>query len=213
MAAVAALLIGVAPHLPGAATAIAARVGGPAAAEPSPPPAERERALAVAALRGETAAPTIEDAAVLLGDVLGPTEAGVVLDELAAATLGPAQVGGDPFFPDTARAGRSTGHVVTAAEETASRALVIRARRSSSVQQAVMSLLAGATSAAFPEIALATTLVGEDHDGALPPGTRAGDVLLCVPVDAAQGASLIMAVLRDGRLLQRKVVRRAQCPA
>jgi len=38
-------------------------------------------------------------------------------------------------------------------------------------------------------------------------------VLLCVPVDGAQGASLVLAVLRDGRLLQRKVVRRAQCPA
>ena len=76
-----------------------------------------------------------------------------------------------------------------------------------------MSLLAGASAVAFPRSRCATTLVSEDHDGALPPGTRAGDVLLCVPVDAAQGASLVLAVLRDGRLLQRKVVRRAQCPA
>ena len=213
MAAVAALLIGVAPHAPGAAAAIAARLGGFAGAEPGPPPAKRELALAVAALRGEAAAPTIEDAAVLLGDVLGPVAAGRALDDLAAASLGPAQVGGDPFLPDTARAGRITGHVVTAAEEAASREIVIRARRSSSVQQAAMSLLAGVSAVAFPEIALATTLVGEDHDGALPPGTRTGDVLLCVPVDAAEGASLVLAVLRDGRLLQRKVVRRAQCPA
>jgi hypothetical protein len=211
MAAVAALLIGAAPHAPGAAAAIAARLGGAPAAEATPP-AARELALAVAALRGEPAAPTVEDAVVLLGDVLGPADAGRVLDQLAAATLGPTQVGGDPFFPDTARPGRSTGHVVTAAEEATSRALVARARRTSSVQQAVMSLLAGASAAAFPEIALATTLVGEDHDGALPPGTRAGDVLLCVPVDAAQGASLVLAVRRDGRLLQRKVVHRARCP-
>ena len=80
---------------------------------------------------------------------------------------------------------------MTAAEEAASRAIVVRARRSSSLRQSVMSLLAGATAVAFPEIALATTLVGEDHDGALPPGTRTGDVLLCVPVDAAHGASLV----------------------
>ncbi len=212
MAAVAALLIGVAPHVPGAAAAIAARLGGSTAAETAPS-AARELALAAAALRGEAAAPTVEDAAVLLGDVLGPVAAGRALDELAVATLGPAQVGADPFFPDTARAGRSTGHVVTAAEEAASRAIVVRARRSSSLRQSVMSLLAGATAVAFPEIALATTLVGEDHDGALPPGTRTGDVLLCVPVDAAHGASLVLAVLRDGRLLQRKVVRRAQCPS
>ena len=60
-------------------------------------------------------------------------------------------------------------------------------------------------------MAIAITLVGEDHDGALPAGTRTGDVLLCVPVDAAGDAALVLAVLRDGHLLRRKVVHRAHC--
>ena len=78
-----------------------------------------------------------------------------------------------------------------------------------------MSLLTAAVSVAVPEFALlgvAITLT-DDDDGAFPPATRTGDVVLCVPVDTPQGAALVLAVLRDGRLLQRKVVRRAQCPA
>src|SRR4051812_46861999 len=137
MAAVAALLIGVGPHVPGAVAAIAGRLGGSAGTDAAPPAAARELALAAAALRSATDAPTVEDAAVLLGDRLGPVAAGHALDDLAATILGPAQVGADPFFPDTARGGRSTGHVVTASEEVASRAIVVRARRSSAVQQAV----------------------------------------------------------------------------
>jgi len=114
MAAVAALLIGVAPRVPGVAAALAGRFGG---AESGPPPAARELALAAAALRGDAAAPTVEDAAVLLGDVLGPAAAAVELDRLAAATLGPAQVGGDPLSLERPRDGRTVAHVVTAAEE------------------------------------------------------------------------------------------------
>ena len=40
------------------------------------------------------------------------------------------------------------------------------------------------------------------------PATR----VLCVPVETDRGAALVLAVVRDGHLLQRKVVRRAQCP-
>ena len=78
-------------------------------------------------------------------------------------------------------------------------------------------MLAAAASMVAPELALlgvAVTLIGQElHDGALPPGTRAGDALLCVPVETDRGAALVLAVVRDGHLLQRKVVRRAQCPA
>ena len=214
MAAVAALLIGVAPHVPGAAGAIAERLGGPA--QPSPPPAARELALAAAALRGDDGAPTVEDAAVLLGDLLGPLAAGRALDALAAGALGPAQVGTDPFSRENPRAGRITGHVVTAAEEAFYRPILVLRRRNASEQRAAMSLLTTAVSVAVPELVLlgvALTLTGGTDDGALPPATRTGDAVLCVPVDTAGGAALVLAVVRDGRLLQRKVVRRAQCPA
>jgi hypothetical protein len=213
LTAVAALLIGVAPHVPGAASAIAGRLTG---APDAPPPAGRELALAVAALRGEAAAPTVEDAAVLLGDALGPAAAGKALDRLAAGTLGRAQVGADPLSLEVLRAGRITGHVVTSAEEATYRPILVRLRRSDSVDHAALSLATAAAMVAVPELALmgaAVTLTGEDGVGALPPGTRAGDALLCVPIDTRGGAALVLAVVRDGHLVQRKVVRRAQCPA
>ncbi|MDX6378293.1 MAG: hypothetical protein QOE98_2596 [Gaiellaceae bacterium] len=212
MAAVAALTIGVAPHVPGAVSAIAGRLGGTA----DRPVAGRELALAAAALRGEAAAPTVEDAAVLLGDLLGPAAAGRALDELAATTLGPAQVGSDPLSRERPRAGRISGHVVTAAEEAFYRPVLVLRRRNASEQRAAMTLLTTAVAAVLPELAplgFAVALTGGDDDGALPPATRTGDAVLCVPVDTAAGAALVLAVVRDGRLLQRKVVRRARCPA
>jgi hypothetical protein len=213
MAAVAALLIGVAPHVPAAASTIAGRLGGSAEA---PQSAARELGLAAAALRGEAAAPTVEDAAVLLGDVLGPAPAGAALDHLAAATLGPAQVGTDPRSRERLRGGRIVAHVVTAGEEAFYRPLLVRLRRGASSDQAALSLLTAAAAVAAPELALlgiAVTLTGQDAGRALPPATRAGDAVLCVPVDTAQGGALVLAVVRDGHVVQRKVVRRAACPA
>ncbi len=212
LAVVTALLVGVAPRVPGVASAIADRVAGRADASP---PTARELALAVAALRGEAAAPTVEDAAVLLGDVVGTAAAGVALDRLAADTLGGAQVGTDPLSHERLRDGRIVAHVVTVAEEARYRPLLVRARRSASSSRAAMSLLTAAASVAVPELALlgiAVTLTGADDTGALPPATRAGDAVLCIPVDTARGAALVLAVVRGGHLLQRKVVRRAACP-
>jgi hypothetical protein len=213
MAAVAALLIGVVPHVPAIASAIAGHLGGH---DSAPPPAARELALAAAALRGEAAAPTVEDAAVLLGDVLGPAAAAAQLDRLAAATLGPAQVGNDPRSLERSRNGPIVAHVVTAAEEALYRPILVRLRRSASSDQAALTLFTAAASMVAPELALlgvAVTLTGQDAGNALPPATRAGDAVLCVPVDTARGAALVLAVVRDGHLVQRKVVRRAQCPA
>jgi len=92
----------------------------------------------------------------------------------------------------------------------------VRLRRGASSDQAAFSLLTAAASLAVPELALlgiAVTLTGQDSSSALPAATRAGDAVLCVPVGTARGDALVLAVVRDGRLLERKVVRRARCPA
>ena len=152
----------------------------------------------------------------LLGDVLGPGAAAVELDRLAAVTLGPAQAGSDPFSRERLRDARIVAHVVTVAEEALYRPILVRLRRSASSDQAAISVLTAAASMVAPELALlgvAVTLTGQDSTRALPPGTRAGDAVLCVPVETERGAALVLAVVRDGHLLQRKVVRRAQCPA
>src|SRR5262245_60907860 len=99
---VAVVLVAVAPHLSGLAAVLAERLGGGA---PPRSAAGRTLVLAGAALRGEPAAPTVEDAAVLLGDELGPDAAGRVLDALAARELAPLQVGADPASPERLRAG------------------------------------------------------------------------------------------------------------
>ena len=125
MAAVGALLIGVAPHVPGAAAAIAGRLGGSSPAEAAPPAATRELALAAARpCAARPARPPSKTQRCCSATCSVRLAAGQAIDEMAATILGPAQVGGDPFLPDTARAGRITAHVVTAAEETASRANV-----------------------------------------------------------------------------------------
>ena len=68
---------------------------------------------------------------------------------------------------------------------------------------------------AGPEAALAmgaaAALATPGATRALPAGTRAGDVILCVPVATPRGDAVVLTVLRDGRPLQRKVERRARC--
>ena len=171
MAAVAALLIGVVPHVPGIASAIAGRLG---SRDSAPPAAARELALAAAALRGEAAAPTVEDAAVLSA-TCWPAAAAVELDRLAAATLGPRRSGSDPRSRERRRDARIVAHVVTAAEEALYRPILVRLRRSASSDQAALAVLTAAASWSAPELALlgvAVTLTGQDAGNALPPATR-----------------------------------------
>ena len=138
-----------------------------------------------------------------------------MLDELAGVDARPRAGRHRPALRSSgARAGRVGAHVVTAAEEARYEPILVPRRRNAAQQRAAMSLLAAAVSVAMPELALlglAITLT-DDDDGAMPPATRAGDAVLCVPVETPKGAALVLAVVRDGRLLQRKVVRRAQCP-
>ena len=114
------ILVAVAPRLGGLAATLAAHLdGGPPARTAS----DRALALAAAALRGEPTAPTVEDAAVLLGDELGPDAAARALDAMAARELAPLQIGADPGSPEQARPGPVLAHVVTAREERAYRAV------------------------------------------------------------------------------------------
>lgn len=211
VALVALLLVGAAPYVPGLAAALQARFGGGDA----PPPAQRELALAAAALRGEAAAPPVEDAAVLLGDVLGPAAAARALDQLAAR-LAREQVGADPGSPERLRAGPVAGRVVTAAQAAWLQELLSRGRRDRERQNAALTLLAAATTPLGPEVSIpaaaaVAAYAGDSPGRALPPGSRTGDAVLCVPVDTPAGPRLAHTVLREGRVVWRKVERGARC--
>jgi hypothetical protein len=209
---VAVLLLALAPGLGGVAGLIVDRLDGGARPAPS---AARELALAAAALRGEPAAPTVEDAAVLLGDVLGRDAAARALDALAAGALARAQVGADPRSRERLRPGTVVAHVVTVREEAAYRPFLQQLRRSRGQARAVLSLAAAAAGLAGPEAGIAASaaaaLLAPADERALPAGTRAGDVILCIPVTTPRGDAVVRTVLRAGRPLQRKVVRRAAC--
>src|SRR4051812_15797151 len=213
LVAVSVLLLALAPGLGGVAGLIADRLDGGARPAPS---ASRELALAAAALRGEPAAPTVEDAAVLLGDVLGRDAAARALDAVAAHALAPAQVGADPHSSERLRPGAVVAHVVTAREEATYRPFLRQMRRSRGQAGAALSLTAAAAALAGPEAAIAVggaaALLAPADERALPAGTRAGDAILCIPVTTPAGDALVLTVLRAGRPLQRKVVRRAACP-
>jgi hypothetical protein len=208
----AALTLALAPRVGGLATVLAAHLGGGPAA---PALASRELALAAAALRGEPAAPTVDDAAVLLGDVLGPAAAGRALDALAARELAPLQVGADPRTPARQRPGTVVAHVVTAGEEASYAPYLRDVRRANGRTRAALSLLSAAAAVAGPEAAIAVggaaALLAPGDVRALPAGTRAGDVILCVPVATPRGDAVLATVLRDGRPLRRELERRARC--
>lgn len=208
------LLLGLAPRLGAVAGAVAARLdGGPPAGVGD----DRTLALAAAALRGEPAAPTVEDAAVLLGDEVGPGDAARALDALAARELAPAQIAADPGSRERARPGPVVAHVVTAREERAYAPVLRRIRRSHERTGAALSLLTAAAALAGPEAALAmgaaAAVATPEAPRALPAATRAGDVILCVPVATPRGDAVLRTVLRDGRPLTRTLDRRARCAA
>ena len=209
---VAVVLMAVAPRLGGLAGTVAARLDG------GPPPragSDRALALAAAALRGEPAAPTVEDAAVLLGDEIGPDAAARALDALAARELAPLQIGAGPAAPERSRPGAVVAHVVTAREERGYAPVLRLIRRSHAQTGAALSLLTAAAALAGPEAALAmggaAALATPGATRALPAGTRAGDVILCLPVTTTRGDAVVLTVLRAGRPLQRRLERRADC--
>jgi hypothetical protein len=210
----AALTLALAPRLGGPASVVAARLAGAPSPQAS---AARELALAAAALRGEPAAPTVEDAAVLLGDVLGSDAAGRALDALASRELAPLQVGTDPRAPERPRPGPIVAHVVTAREEASYAPYLRQIRRANGRTRAALSLLSAAAAVAGPEAAIAVggaaALLAPGDVRALPAGTRTGDVILCIPVATRRGDAVLATVLRDGRPLRRTVERRARCAA
>jgi hypothetical protein len=207
------VLVAAGPRLASLAVVVAGRLDGGSVSGSAA--TDRALALASAALRAEPAAPTAEDALVLLGDQLGPGRAGRALDELAARELGPPQVGADPGSPEWPRPGPTVAHVVTAHEEAVYASLLRRRARASARTGAALSLLTAVAALAGPEAAIAmggaAALLAPGGSRALPGGTRAGDVLLCVPVATPRGDALVETVLRDGRPLRREVERRGRC--
>ena len=119
----------------------------------------------------------------------GRTRRPQALDALAARELAPLQIGADPPSPEQARPGAAVAHVVTAARGARVRADRLRRIRRVARADRRRPVAAHGRRRRWPgrrrrsRWASPPRWSRQDATRALPAGTRAGDVMLCVPVD------------------------------
>jgi hypothetical protein len=179
------------------------------------------RSFAIRAVDGDVQAP-VSDAATLLGEELGAATAIQALADLARRRLAPRVVVAFALGRGRARmrAGTIGVRIVSAADETRLAPLVRRAADQAANRRLAAQLAAVGIGLLFgPEAGLvadAASLAAAGPGSALPPGTRAGDILLSIPVwwrPVARGgaapadrAARLVAVVRAGRLLRAGVL-------
>jgi hypothetical protein len=172
--------------------ALVAAVGGPADAAPRPRRFEQTtavtQALVLAALESGSGF-ELRDARLLLAEELGADAGRRELERVAYDRLrSRAESANEHYLMEVRPDGRGTVHVVTAGEERQARAELARRARESARAALALDLTLAAVSALVPETwpaiataAGASAAAAGEPGRRLPPGTREGDAVLCVP--------------------------------
>jgi hypothetical protein len=164
----------------------------------------------------------VADVAALLDAGMERQAATTMLTALARARLAPRVVLAAQPGRARPRPGTVAVRIVSAADEARLTPLVRRAAERAADRHLAAQLVAiGLGLALGPEAGLAgdlATLAVPGPGRALPPGTRAGDVLLCIPVwwlppgrITRERAGLLRAAVRAGRLVAWRVAGAARC--